>query len=206
MGQHKKKKLKSKSHRHKKEKKTFNKLAVQKVQARPSKHVERARSAAAKAAAKLAWKNNQEDERSRLEAAAQAVALDFDALDNLPWMPRQSNSSGRASYASNDDPAHMDFKSRPPKLGIGAKASNAVVEEDTGLRKVCLPGDVIRVDTVLFVSPLRHCLQVLRREMKKTKRTQRAAALEQEGSSSDSDSDTEEMSRTTVITGRRGLH
>ena len=136
-------------------------------------------------------------ERERLEAAASTVALDFDALDSLPWMPKvaaRSAAGGAESgpplrnvYTTSTDSDTMDFKPRPPKLGIGAKAQPSDVTaaaDDTGLRKV------------------------LRKEMHKTQRAQRqagaagGASSDEEDSQSDSHSD-DGVSRTNAARRRR---
>eukprot|EP00750_Incisomonas_marina_P012084 INCI16549.2.p2 GENE.INCI16549.2~~INCI16549.2.p2 ORF type:complete len:215 (+),score=45.48 INCI16549.2:155-799(+) len=155
-----------------------------------SVHARRARAIEERASARAARNEASERERARLEDAAAAVALDFDALDGLSWMPkvaaRGTSSEQRQKYTLSTDDATMDFKPRPPKLGIGAKAASASssAAEDTGLRKV------------------------LRKEMTKTKRLQKQAAVN-EGSSSDgsdqgSGSDDEDVSRTRLAHRHRG--
>ena len=123
-----------------------------------SVHARRARAIEERASARAARNEASERERARLEDAAAAVALDFDALDGLSWMPkvaaRGTSSEQRQKYTLSTDDATMDFKPRPPKLGIGAKAASASssAAEDTGLRKVraCTHA---RVNANTFVLP-----------------------------------------------------
>ena len=114
-------------------------IGVPAIVQRPSVHARRAHAIEKKAAAKDARRNANEKERTRLEEARLAVALDFDALDNLSWMPkatRQGSGPAPATYSTSTDSNYMDFKPRPPKLGIGAKAQPNPADEDTGMRKV----------------------------------------------------------------------
>jgi hypothetical protein len=157
-----------------------------------SVHAQRAMAMQGKAAAIAARQTANARERERLEAAASTVALDFDALDSLPWMPKvAARSAGeggpplRNVYTTSRDSDTMDFKPRPPKLGIGAKpAPSDASADDTGLRKV------------------------LRKEMHKTQRLQRQAGAAAGGpASSDSDSDSDDdddgVSRTNAARRRR---
>ena len=72
----------------------------------------------------------------------------------------------------------MNFQPRPPKLGLGAKASANLEAEDTGLRKV------------------------LRKEMQKTKRKAAQEVVDAESSSDGSSSDSDPTSRTAMLSRR----
>lgn len=136
-----------------------------------SVHARRAKIIEDRASARAARSKASEQERARLEEAAAAVALDFDALDGLSWMPkvaaRGTSSDQRQKYTLSADDAAMDFKPRPPKLGIGAKAANlsSSAAEDTGLRKVrcCVRATAVRVPLMLLAptEPLTYALPML---------------------------------------------
>ena len=58
------------------------------IQATPSRHAQRANAMASKSAARAKQAVAKERENQRLKLLQATVALDFDALDNLSWMPK----------------------------------------------------------------------------------------------------------------------
>jgi hypothetical protein len=127
------------------------------VQPRASVHARRAHALTEQAARRKQRTDANAREHSRFQDASSAVAIDFDALDSLPWMPSSTRAAPRRDYSagvvgaagagagggggvsasSTDAQLQMDFRPRPPKLGIGAKAKaeGEQQDDDTGLRK-----------------------------------------------------------------------